>query len=149
MWLNYCYPTQMDNPKVIVGALVFNPQGKMLLISQPAWNNKYCVPGGHVEWGEKLEDATAREVYEETGLKVSDMKFFNIDENILGIGRSDKKHFIFINYTCKSREEKVILSEEATEFRWVKPEEACRLPLAPNTHTFIENYLKSKSSRFR
>jgi len=58
------------SPKLTVDGIVLK-DGKILLIkrkNQP-FEGKWALPGGFVEYGEKTEDATVREVFEETGLK--------------------------------------------------------------------------------
>ena len=58
------------SPKLTVDGIVLK-DGKILLIkrkNQP-FEGKWALPGGFVEYGEKTEDATVREVLEETGLK--------------------------------------------------------------------------------
>jgi ADP-ribose pyrophosphatase YjhB (NUDIX family) len=46
------------------------------------WGGKYLAPGGHVELGETLEAALRREVAEETGLSICDIRFVRIREFI-------------------------------------------------------------------
>lgn len=58
------------SPKLTVDGIVLK-DGKILLIkrkNQP-FEGKWALPGGFVEYGERTEDATVREVLEETGLK--------------------------------------------------------------------------------
>ena len=58
------------SPKLTVDGIVLE-DGKILLIkrkNQP-FEGKWALPGGFVEYGEKTENATVREVFEETGLK--------------------------------------------------------------------------------
>jgi 8-oxo-dGTP diphosphatase len=55
-----------------VGAVVKDADGRLLLIKrgqEPA-KGRWSVPGGRVEAGESDVEATAREVLEETGLRV-------------------------------------------------------------------------------
>ncbi len=55
-------------PDPTVGALIFNPEDKVLICKSHKWNDQYVIPGGHIELGEKMEDALKLEVLEETGL---------------------------------------------------------------------------------
>ena len=57
------------SPKLTVDGIVLK-DGTILLIkrkNQP-FEGKWALPGGFVEYGEKTENATMREVFEETGL---------------------------------------------------------------------------------
>ena len=44
-------------------------------------NNFYCLPGGHVEFGEDTETAVLREMHEELGYEVSIKKLVAINQN--------------------------------------------------------------------
>ena len=53
--------------------LVFNPQGELFLQHRPKWksiqpNRWDTAVGGHVDWGETIEQALQRETSEEIGL---------------------------------------------------------------------------------
>ena len=58
-----------------VGALILNENGEVLLtLRNSGANNRaglWDLPGGTVEFGNKLEETIVREVEEETGLKVA------------------------------------------------------------------------------
>ena len=47
-------------PEPTVGALIFDPQGRLFLMQSHKWAGKYVVPGGHVELGETLEAEIGR-----------------------------------------------------------------------------------------
>ena len=47
-------------PEATVGALVVNSSGKVLIVRSSKWSDKYTVPGGHIELGERAEDAITR-----------------------------------------------------------------------------------------
>ncbi len=50
-------------------AVVLDSTGKILLIRR-ADNGRWAVPGGYMEPGESVTEACAREVWEETGIRV-------------------------------------------------------------------------------
>lgn len=62
----------MTSPRIAVRALILH-ENRLLLVN--AWpggkSDLWCAPGGGVERGASLPDNLAREVHEETGLRVS------------------------------------------------------------------------------
>lgn len=56
-----------------VDVLLIDEYSNVLLIrrAKPPFEDKFVLPGGHVEEGEQLEDAAARELREEVGIEVS------------------------------------------------------------------------------
>lgn len=106
-------------PEPTVSAVIFNPDGKILLCKSHKWENKYVIPGGHIELGEKMEDALKREIMEETGLKIYDIKLISLKESIYSDTFHEKKHFIFIDYMCKTDSSNVQLNDEAEEYEWM------------------------------
>ncbi|RLE58684.1 MAG: ADP-ribose pyrophosphatase [Thermoprotei archaeon] len=59
------------SPKIAVDGVVIK-DGKILLVKRgkDPFKGKYALPGGFVEYGEKVEDAIIREVLEETNVRV-------------------------------------------------------------------------------
>ncbi len=54
------------------------PESKILLARKPVWDeHRHSVVAGFIEPGETLEDAVKREAYEETGLKVNNVRYFD------------------------------------------------------------------------
>jgi nucleoside triphosphatase len=125
-------------PEPTVGALILNQEGKVLLLKSDKWRNKYVIPGGHIELGETMEDALRREVREETGLDIYDIKFASLQEFIFNETFHEKRHFIFIDFVCKTDSNEVELNFESQGYVWVSLEEALRLPIEPYTRRFIE-----------
>lgn len=133
--------TEQIFPEPTVGVFIFNPTGDLLLLKSHKWPGKYVVPGGHVELGERLEEAAIREAKEETGLDIYALKFINFQEFIYDPAFWKKRHFIFFDYACKTDSLAVKLNDEAEEHVWVKAEAALRLDLDVYTRTSIEKIL--------
>ena len=134
--------TEQQYPEPTCGALIFNPAGKIFLMKSHKWRDKYVIPGGHVELGEKIEDALKREIKEETELDIHDVEFICFQEFIYGEEFWKKKHFIFFDFACKTNSTEVKLNSEGQEFVWVTLEEALKLPIEPYSKKTIEEYLK-------
>lgn len=133
-------------PEPTVGALIFNPEGELFLMKSHKWRGKYVVPGGHIELGEKMEDALVREVKEETNLDVYDVEFLCFQEFIFDDAFWRKAHFVFFDHVCQTDSTDVRLNYEAQEYVWVTLEDALELPIEPYTRVAIREYLKKRSS---
>lgn len=143
--------TVQTYPEPTVGALIFNPMGKFLLIRSHKWRDQYVIPGGHIELGETIPDALKREVQEETGLEISDIQWIGYQEFIFDDAFWKKKHFIFFDFACHTRSTEVQLNDEAEEYAWVTFEEASRLAVEPYTqrtlHAYQEKYPDTSLAR--
>ncbi len=132
-------------PEPTVGAIIFNPNQEILLCKSEKWNNQYVIPGGHIERGERMEDALRREVREETGLEIYDIVLISLQESIYSASFHEEKHFIFIDFLCKTNSCEVILNDEADSYRWTKLHEILQLDLGGYTRQFFEQFLNHQS----
>lgn len=134
-------------PEPTVGVFIFNSKGELLLLKSHKWPDKYVVPGGHVELGERIEEAAVREAKEETGLDIYDLEFINFQQFIHDPSFWKRKHFIFFDYACKTDSTEVQLNDEAEEHVWVRLEAAVQLPLDVYTRTSIEILMEGKKAK--
>ena len=67
-YLNDPNAPEANNLVPAVSAIVPDSDGRILLIRRTD-NNYWSIPGGGVEPGESVSQATAREVMEETGIR--------------------------------------------------------------------------------
>ena len=132
-------------PEPTVGALIFDPEGRLFLMRSHKWAGKYVTPGGHVELGETLEAALRREVSEETGLAIHDITFVCTQEFIYDPAYWRRRHFIFFDFACRTGATEVRLNDEAEEYVWVTVDEALRLPIEPYTEKTIRAYLAQQA----
>jgi nucleoside triphosphatase len=132
-------------PEPTIGVFIFNPAGELLLLQSHKWPGKYVVPGGHVELGERIEEAAVREAKEETGLDIYDLEFINFQQFIYDPSFWKPRHFIFFDYACKTDSTNVQLNDEAEEHIWTQLDTAVQLPLDTYTRTSIEILIKRRS----
>jgi 8-oxo-dGTP diphosphatase len=78
-WLLWLFNSKF---MVCVAGVVFDEAGRILLQRHRHWvPNVWGLPGGIVQKGETLENALAREVFEETALEISDIELIRIVSN--------------------------------------------------------------------
>ena len=102
-----------NSPKLTVDGVVIKDK-KILLIKrkkQP-FKGKWALPGGFVEYGEKTEDATVREVLEETGLKTKISHLVGVYSDP---DRDPRGHIITIVYLLEICEEELKSGNDASD----------------------------------
>lgn len=99
---------------VSAGAIVLNRENEVLLLKHilragTGWG----IPGGFLDHGEQPDAAVRREVLEETGIEISDVRFIRM--------HTLKRHIELI-YSARSDGEPRVLSPEITELGWFRPD---------------------------
>lgn len=87
----------------------------------PGYHGKWQLPGGGLEFGENPVEGLRRELREELGVEVKDVKLIPfVDTRV----RNDWQG-IFISFLCRleNPDAEIYLNEEASEYRWFEKEE--------------------------
>lgn len=132
-------------PILTVGALVENPSQEILIVETTKWNSTWGVPGGKVNFGEKMEDALIREFQEEVGLQLINIRFALLQECILDKQFYQPAHFALVNYLANTETTDITPNEEIVNWTWVRPTEALHYPLNSYTKILIDYFIKNKS----
>ena len=88
-----------SRPLVGMGVLVM--RGKRVLLGRRIGahgEGYYAAPGGHIEFGESLAETARREVREECGLEIDEIRLLSVATYMWG---SDK-HYVDVDVVCQS-----------------------------------------------
>lgn len=119
--------------------IIFNREGKILTIQRtetaPSNPNKWDFPGGDLDFGEDAIKGIIREVKEESGIEIKKLKPFDIESHVDELG----DFWVTIAYTAEAVSEKVNLSYEHNEFKWLAPKEFLKLESSDKLKRFVNN----------
>lgn len=103
-------------PRVAASAVVVGPDGRVVLVRRatPPNAGSYSLPGGKVRFGERIVDAVAREIREETGLVVEVGPLVEIVELV-----GDGYHYVVHDHVAWPRGGALVAGDDAAEAVWV------------------------------
>ena len=118
----------MENKQVRVGVgVIVKKEDKVIMFRRKVKHGEgyWCFPGGHLEFGESIEDCARREVMEEVGIKIKNLKIGPYTNNIFS---EDDKHYITLFVIGDYDSGEVINKEpdKAEEIDWF---DSAKLPL--------------------
>ncbi|MGM0593879.1 MAG: NUDIX hydrolase [Pseudomonadota bacterium] len=133
-------------PQLGVGAIVVH-EGCVLLVRRaraPA-EGLWAIPGGRVEPGERLHEAVARELMEETGVRVAvkalAWQFEFVEREADG---SLRFHYVVLDYHADYLGGELRAGDDASEARWVPFGQLRQLALTPSTEEALASLFAEK-----
>ena len=145
--MHACGFAQFFGPVAAVGALVTNAESELLLVRRAKNPGKGCwgLPGGFVDRFETAEAAVAREVREETDLRVVQTKFLMTHHNqynYAGIVAA----VIDLFFCCDvSPGEISLVDGELDHYEWVHPTPEHLANMAfPSNRIAIERWMRGE-----
>lgn len=136
---------------VAVGAVIENPEtGEILLLQRSQDNykpNTWEIGYGRMDQGEDPEAALKREFYEETGLK--DLKIISILStwHFYRGEEIPENEVVGITFWAQSSTQKIKISHEHQDSRWVDPQEALKLIEVDRIKQDVVDFLEAKKAK--
>lgn len=131
-----------EYPKTGIAVMIMK-EGKVLLGKRKGAHGAgdFAFPGGKLEWWESFEDCAKREVREETGIEIHNIKFLRL----LNFKFYDK-HFVDVGLIAdwKSGEPKVLELEKSEEWAWYDLDNLPS-PLFKGCESCVEAYKTGKN----
>lgn len=86
-------------PRVGIGVIVLDGGGRFVLGRRTGSHGEgcWCLPGGHLEFSESFEECAKREVLEETGISVKNVRLAGVSNGVL---KAEGKHYVTIVMTA-------------------------------------------------
>jgi 8-oxo-dGTP diphosphatase len=110
----YSYP----RPAVTVDAILISPNKSVLLIERgrEPYKGQWALPGGFIDMDEELETACRRELEEETGIRVGELKQFKA---FGGVNRDPRHRTISVIFYAFTTEELIPQAgDDAARAQW-------------------------------
>jgi 8-oxo-dGTP diphosphatase len=135
-------PKPPQNPQVAVGAVVIK-EGKILLVKRIKDPQKrtWAIPGGSVNLGETLQEATEREIKEETGLTIKAKKpihTFDLIER--DKGGTIRFHYVIVDLEADYIGGRLEPADDALDAGWFSPEDLDHLAVTEGTRKLLHRF---------
>jgi len=125
-------------PQVAVGAIVFRKQHLLLVKRKFAPSkNKWAIPGGRIKWGETLQKAAEREIFEETRIKIKAAEAVYVFDYIKRENGQDF-HYVIIDLEAEYLSGELAAGDDAREVRWVAKDKISEMELTASTRKLLK-----------
>ncbi len=111
-------PPMHKQPSLAADCVVFDPAGRLLLIRRknPPFRGQYALPGGFVDYGERMEEAALRELREETGIEGRIVRLIGVYSRP---DRDPRGHCVSAAYLIEAGSHKAVAGDDAAEAEFV------------------------------
>ena len=128
--------------RLIVVCLI-EKDSKFLLGKKPKntgpYPNLWHTPGGGVNLDEEsIEDALRREMKEETGIEITDIREVGFDEDYETNKHGELTHYVFLDFKVNYLSGDINAGDDIKHLRWVKKEDLKNLNLNKPTKKLLK-----------
>ena len=132
-------------------AAIFDPTRQKVLLTRRTDNGRWCLPGGRMEPGESAAEACAREVWEETGLRIHVGRLIGVYSNphrLIEYAAENRFHVVAMNFEAEPIGGELGLSDETTDFGYFSPAEIEGMDVMEHHRERIEDAFAAQTAAF-
>ncbi|MDT8860404.1 NUDIX hydrolase [Alkalihalobacillus sp. MEB130] len=111
-----------SRPLILTACSVFiYDNQKRVLLQHRTDTNNWGVPGGFMEMGETVEEAARREILEETGLTVGDMKLYTVfsgEDFYFTYPNGDEVYNVIVSFISNDVSGQLQVDHEGTDLKY-------------------------------
>ena len=127
--------------KATVGAVIEGPKGVLLALrNHDPFRGRWCLPGGHIEFGEGVEEAVRWDIREETVLVITEHRFLGYFTEYFP---ELDWHAVALMFVVRVEGKEVRQESEVSELRWFTREELRDVDPAFNHRQALESYFSA------
>ena len=137
--------------RVGCSAIIFDETRQKVLLTRRKDNSLWCLPGGHMESGESVEECCLREVLEETGLQVRVVRLTGVYSNpdqLVIYPDGNKAHFVVMNFEVEIVDGELGLSNETSDVGYFSPAEIASMPMHNRHADRVTDALKNQTEAY-
>jgi ADP-ribose pyrophosphatase YjhB (NUDIX family) len=130
---------------------LFDPAREKVLLTRRTDNSLWCLPGGKLDPGESAAEACAREMFEETGLRVHVTHLIGIYSSpdwLVEYPDGNRVQIVAVNFEVELDGGDLSVTSEVSQFGYFSLEEIKDLDLMNNHRQRIEDAFAGKDSAF-
>jgi 8-oxo-dGTP diphosphatase len=104
---------------------------------KPPRAGEWSIPGGRQEWGETVRETAAREIMEETGVRISGLRLLDVVDGITQTRGTVTGHWTLVDFRADWAEGEPRPGDDATDAIWAPVTDLARYGLWPETQRII------------
>jgi 8-oxo-dGTP pyrophosphatase MutT (NUDIX family) len=132
-------------------AIIWDSTRSKILLTRRADNGQWCLPSGRMEPGESAAETCAREVWEETGLRVRVERLtgvYSSPDFMVEYADGNKFQIVALSFDVKVIEGELGLSDETTDYGYFTPDQIEKMDLLELHRQRIADALAGQAAAF-